>query len=387
MSRRPAAPAGVAIARALGDKPPFIAHPWPVTPYHDDYVHEYDLLQRARERAAGTVPSVRATGPLARALTAGGVSVTDGADAVVEEITLSSLLDGVETRLAGWHGPPWLKEGWFHAWLLQSSIMPAATRREAEDTFRRRTEGGGAGTAAERIDLERRLVTQAAAGCERVVLGYTVRREALDDDYSAGIENIAVDSQAGIGSPMFLRTVKLKDFRGTAGWPWASTAARARRGIRSPASRTRSGRLVWAAVGDPALLLDPDNGRFIPNRARLQRIEDAGEVPDRRARARGGALKPAGAGVTARTKLVYRVPAVEHARRQRMSAADLLYPYALGDAVERERRSRVRPRDRPRDSRHARGSWPRSGSSGWTRRSGTSPSCRSSMTSRWPRSI
>src|SRR6185295_6906791 len=152
-----------------GARAPFAAYPWPVTPYHDDYVQQYDLVERARERAPGTAPSVRATGTLARALAAGGISVSDGADAVVEEITLSSLLDGVETRLAGWHGPPWLKEGWFHAWLLQSSVMPVATRREAEDTFRRRTEGGGARTAAERITLERRLVTQAAAGCERVV--------------------------------------------------------------------------------------------------------------------------------------------------------------------------------------------------------------------------
>ena len=141
--------AGAAIVRALGDKAPFVVHPWPVTPYHDDYVQQYDLAQRARERAAGTVPSVRATGPLARALTAGGITVADGADAVVEEITLPSLLDGVETRLAGWHGPPWLKEGWFHAWLLQAPTLPAGARREAEDTFRRRTEGG-ARTAAER---------------------------------------------------------------------------------------------------------------------------------------------------------------------------------------------------------------------------------------------
>ena len=321
--------AGVAIVRALGDKPPFIAHPWPVTPYHDDYVHEYDLVQRARERAPGTVPSVRATGPLARALTAGGVSVTDGADAVVEEITLSSLLDGVETRLAGWHGPPWLKEGWFHAWLLQSSVMPAATRREADDTFRRRTEGGGARTAAERITLERRLVTQAAAGCERVVLGYTVRREALDDDYSAGIENIAVDSQAGIGSPMFLRTVKLKDFPWN-GWLAMGVDGGARAAWNPVAGFTDPvGRLVWAAVGDPALLLDPDNGRFIPNRARLQGIEDAGEVPTDALVPSGGALKPAGAGVTARTKLVYRVLLSNTHDEQKMSAADLLYPYAL----------------------------------------------------------
>ena len=320
--------AGAAIVRALGAKAPFVVHPWPVTPYHDDYVQQYDLAQRARERAAGTVPSVRATGPLARALTAGGITVADGADAVVEEITLPSLLDGVETRLAGWHGPPWLKEGWFQAWLLQAPTLPAGARREAEDALRRRTEGG-ARITAERVNLERRLVTQATAGCERVVLGYTVRREALDNDYSAGVENIAVDSQAGVGSPMFLRTVKLKDFPWN-GWLAMGVEGGARAAWNPIAGFTDPvGRLVWAAVGDPALLVDPDNARFIPNRARLQAIEDAAEVPADALVPAGGALKPAGAGLAARMKLVYRVLLSNTHDEQKMSAADLLYPYAL----------------------------------------------------------
>ena len=320
--------AGAAIVRALGARAPFVAHPWPVTPYHDDYVQQYDLAQRARERAPGTVPSVRATGTLARTLTAAGITVADGADAVVEEITLPSLLDGVETRLAGWHGPPWLKEGWFQAWLLQAPALPPEARREAEDTFRRRTEGG-VRPVAERINLERRLVAQATSGCERVVLGYTVRREALDEEYSAGVENIAVDSQAGVGSPMFLRTVKLKDFPWN-GWLAMGVEGGARAawnpvaGFSDPA-----GRLVWAAVGDPALLLDPDNARFLPNRARMQAIEDGGEVPPDALVPAGGLLKPAGPGVTARTKLVYRVLLSNFHDEQKMTGADLLYPYAL----------------------------------------------------------
>jgi len=162
-----------------------------------------------------------------------------------------------------------------------------------------------------------------------VVLGYTVRREALDEEYSAGIENIAVDSQAGVGSPMFLRTVKLKDFPWN-GWLAMGVEGGARAawnpvaGFSDPA-----GRLVWAAVGDPALLLDPDNARFIPNRARVQAIEDGGEVPPDALVPAGGMLKPAGPGVTARTKLVYRVLLSNFHDDQKMSGADLLYPYAL----------------------------------------------------------
>ena len=160
----PRCAAGAAVVRALGGTATFIAHPWPVTPYHADYVHQYDLAQRAGERAASPVPSVRAAGPLARALAGAGITVADTADAIVEEITLRSLLDGVETRLAGWHGPAWLKEGWFHAWLLQAPALSPASRRAAEETFRLRAEGAPL-AAAERINLERRLVSQATAGC------------------------------------------------------------------------------------------------------------------------------------------------------------------------------------------------------------------------------
>ena len=78
--------------------------------------------------------------------------MSDRAEAVIEEIALPSLLDGVETRLGGWHGPPWLKEGWFHAWLVQAPALPPAVRREAEETLRRRTEGA-ARTAAERSSI------------------------------------------------------------------------------------------------------------------------------------------------------------------------------------------------------------------------------------------
>jgi hypothetical protein len=320
--------AGAALGRALGARAPFVAHPWPVTPYHDDYVHQYDLVQRARERVAGVVPRVRASGPLKSALTAAGVTVAADADAAVEEVTLASLLDGAETRLAGWRGPPWLKEGWFQAWLLQAPALPAATREAAEETFRRRTDGPPL-TAAERINLERRLVTQATAGCERVVLGYTVRREALNDDYSDGIENIAVDSQAGVASPIFLRTVKLKDFPWN-GWLHVGAEGGARAAWNPIAGFTDpAGRVIWAAVGDPALLLDPDNARVVPNRVRPQSIEDGGEVPADALVPVAGELKPAGAGLAARQKIVYRVLLSNLHDGQRMSAADILYPYAF----------------------------------------------------------
>ena len=51
-------------------------------------------------------------------------------------------------------------------------------------------------------------------GCRALVVGYTMKREYFNAEFSAGIENIAFDSIAGMNSAIFLRTVKLKDF------PW-----------------------------------------------------------------------------------------------------------------------------------------------------------------------
>ena len=306
--------AGMQVARALGERAPFIVHPYPVTPLHDDYLVHADLVQKAREQAAGKAPRVRATGALAQALARTDVPTAGrDADAVLEEVELSTLLTGA---------PPWVKKGWFHAWLLQSS--PAA-RAAADDAFRRRVEGDWR-TPAERVNLERRIVAQTSSGCERVVLGYTLRREPLNNDYAEGIENVAADSQAGIASPIFIRTAKLKDFPWN-GWLRVGVLGRPRAAWNPIGGFTdAAGRLVWSAVGDDALLLDPDSARFIPNRARPAAVSEVREAPADALLP--STLTPAGAGVPARTKIVYRVLLSKTHDDQRMSVADILYPYA-----------------------------------------------------------
>src|SRR5439155_1042896 len=112
--------------------------------------------------------------------------------------------------LDGWLGPPWLKDGWFHAYLLEA---PGPARQAVEALYRRLVTGAFDSPIA-RIELERQLVSRLTAGCERVVLGYSVRREYFNAEFSQGVENIAWDSQTGFNSAIFLRTVKLKDF------PW-----------------------------------------------------------------------------------------------------------------------------------------------------------------------
>jgi hypothetical protein len=316
--------AAARLATALGERPGFVPHGYGVTPYHEDYVLHHDLAQKGRERPPGTLPRVRARGALGKTLAAAGITPAGPeADAILDEIELAPLLARAETRLAGWVGPPWLKEGWYHTWLLQSS--PAA-RATAADTFRRRTEGIWQ-TTAERVGLERRLVTQLAARCERVVLGYTLRREPLNDAYNEGVENVAADAQRGLASPIFVRTVKLKDFPWN-GWLQVGVSARPAAAWNPIAGFSDlTGQLVWAAVGDPALLVDPDNARFVANRARPMSVSDVAEAP-------ADALVPAtlrgaGAPTAARTKVVYRVLLSKSHDDRPMTVADVLYPYAF----------------------------------------------------------
>src|SRR5256886_12281836 len=107
-----------------------------------------------------------------------------------------------------------------------------------EEAFARLRAGDTSG--AERLNHERRLVSLLTRGCERVPVGYRVKREAINDDYSEGVENIGWDAQTGLGSAVFLRTGQLKDL------PWDGWV---RVGV--PA-RPAAGRDPVAGFGDDA---------------------------------------------------------------------------------------------------------------------------------------
>lgn len=254
----------------------FVFHPYPVTPYHMDYLHHADLAEAAearyrtgtgRSRGSSPVLKARAEGEVARALVPPSwrAGAKEG-DATLEEIDAGELVASHLIALNGWLGPPWVKEGWFHAYLLLREAMADATAgEEADAVIARLTRGDYAG-AVERINLERGLVRRLTRGCERMVVGYTVRRWYFNAEYSAGVENLAYDSHAGFHSPLFLRTVKLKDF------PWngwlvlgidadPSAAWNPVAGFTDPA-----GRLLWFAVGDPAALPAPYGAGWVLNR-------------------------------------------------------------------------------------------------------------------------
>jgi len=226
-----------------------VAHPYAITPYHGDYLQHWDLAQAARKAV-----ETASAGPPSRPVT-------------VEEVDLQSLLAAHAIGAGGTFAPPWLKEGWFHAYLLQApAISDPAARQAVEGLYRRLVTFAYDG-AAERADLERRLVQRLAAGCERPVLGYTVRREPFNSEFSQGIENIGWDSQRGFNSEIFVRTAKLKDFPWN-GWLKVGVAGRATAAWNPVAGFTDApGRLLWAAVGDPGLIPAPYAAGFVPHRA------------------------------------------------------------------------------------------------------------------------
>ncbi len=316
----------------------YVFHPYPVTPFHGDYLQHFDLAEKGKKALQDRPSSplgtlkVRARGALAERLVGATASKSvPGWDTTVEEVPLETMLALPRISFDGWLGPPWLKEGWFHAWLLEAGAIGAGPgKRAAEDLYQRLVTGGAAGTA-EQMDIERKLVSQLTAGCERVVAGYTVRRERFSSEFSEGVENVAHDSHDGFNSSVFVRTVKLKDFPWN-GWLRLGIATRPAAawnpigGFSDPA-----GRLIWAAVGDPAMLPSPGSATWVANRVTPAAASMATDVPvpeDALLPEPGTGLpREVGKGRTARAKLTYRVAASAFHDNSRMSAADAVYPY------------------------------------------------------------
>jgi len=291
-------------------------HPYPVTPFHAGYLHHADRAETAR---AATAPQKKVSTKL-------------------EIIDVAALMAKASVRYNGWSGPPWLRQGWFHAYLLLApAVREEATRARIENAARRLMRGDYRGLE-ERIELERSLVALLQSGCERVVLGYTVRREHYAVEYSAGVENVGYDAFDGLASAIFPRTVKLRDFPWNG---WLNVAAPA-----APSSAWNPvvggfgdpfGRLVWSALSDPAFLPSPHGNGWIENRvhASVHRGKKPLAVPE-------DALFSAGRGNTATMRIVYRVHNSAFHDGTPMSIADLLYAYAQATALARERVKGVR---------------------------------------------
>jgi hypothetical protein len=330
--------------RILGELAPgaadFVVHPYPVTPYHADYLQHFDLAQEARARLAGAAADgaavaplrIRAKGKFAQTLIpARWKAPASGWDATLEEIDLDRLAAADGSAFGGWSGPPWAKQGWYHAYRLLGDQPQESAARKLADRTGERLVTGDYREPVERINLERALVSTLVAGCGRMVVGYRVARERFNSEYFVGVENLAFDSQSGFESPVFPRTVKLKDFMWN-GW--------LRLGIKGKPSAAWNpvggmndgfGRMLWLAVGDPALLPPPHGGHWIPNRVSIGAKAGAGAVAIPRdavvPQPGTGLLQPVGPGKTAQQHVRYFVTLSLFHHGISTSVADIVYPY------------------------------------------------------------
>jgi hypothetical protein len=258
------------VMRALAAQGNFVPHPYPVTPFHGDYLHHADLAAAATARfptpetPVGDL-KVAARGSFAQSHPDWSTRDADW-DAEVTEIDAAELVASAMFAVNGWLAPPWVRTGWFHAERLLADATSEPARKQRIESDLQRLKAGDFTSLVERINLERDLVTLLTGNCRKIVAGYTVKREYVNVEFSAGIENIGYDSIAGLHSPAFVRTVKLKDF------PWNGWLALGIDG--KPAAAWNPiggmvdpfGRLMAFAVGDPALLPSPYEAGWMLNR-------------------------------------------------------------------------------------------------------------------------
>ena len=302
-------------AASVPNEPDTVAHAYPITPYHADYLGHVDRVPKPAA-LTGSAPPV---------------------DVAIEEVSVGDVMRKAGVGAGIWLAPPSAKEGWFQAYHLLRSAVGGGERGERADGLYERLLLGRFKDQAERLDLERELVAGLNEGCERGVIAYRLRREVFSDDFSNGIENIAVNSQWGFNAPIVVRTAKLKDFPWN-GWLRVGIEGEAKAAWNPVAGFTDAiGRLVWSTVGDDAYLPVTYNSRWVQNRAEVV-PDDEERKPSRSIlvpadalmpQAETGKLAPVGAGKGAMGKLVYRLSASAFQDGSEMEPADLLYPYAL----------------------------------------------------------
>jgi hypothetical protein len=258
------------VARRLAGHRDFVRHPYPVTPFHGDYLQHADLAAAAKARFADDAAPVRdlkvkASGAVAQRHPDWSAGGTDW-DVEVAEVDAAGLMDAATLATNGWLAPPWVRTGWFHAARLLADGIKDAEQKQRADADLRRLQAGNYSGLVERMNLERDLVRALTGGCGKVVAGYRVKREYVNVEYSAGIENIGYDAIDGLHSPIFIRTVKLKDFPWN-GWLTLGIGTEPAAAWNPVGGMTDPfGRLMGFTVGDPALIPSPYDAGWMLNR-------------------------------------------------------------------------------------------------------------------------
>jgi hypothetical protein len=262
-----------AIIRDMAGKAGFVLHPNPVTPWHGDYLYHVDRAEAEKTRLLGAPAAspphnlrVRAGGMLAGLVRPEWWAQGPDWDAAVEEVGAAELVAASTVSLNGWLGPAWAKTGWFHAERILGDATDDAEVRHRTEAMSQRLRTGDYRDTVERVNLERELVAALTGGCRKRVAGYTVKRQYFSAEFTNGIENIGFDSIGGLNSPIFIRTVKLKDFPWN-GWLMLGIDARPDAAWNPIAGFNDGfGRLLWSAIGDPALFSAPYDSSWMLNR-------------------------------------------------------------------------------------------------------------------------
>ena len=255
-------------------------------------------------------------------------------DAAIGTVEVAPLWVDAAMGPNGGVGAPWLKMGWHHAYRVLRDGVPDTGARQRADALHERLTAGEVAPERQRLTLERELVSTLRAGCERIIAGYTLRTEPLNADYSGGVENAAYDAQAGLGSAIFPRTVKLKDFPWN-GWLTVGVPERPAAAWNPVAGFTDpTGRLLWLTLGDPAFFPSPHGAGWVPNRVTVSSVDFGAPtlaVPEEALALEPGtgALRTVGAGRRAGARVLYRVLASRFHDDTKLEATDLLYALGL----------------------------------------------------------
>jgi hypothetical protein len=248
----------------------FTPHPYPVTPWHGDFLYHADLAAAAKARYEGGDASlgtwkVKASSRFSHDQPAWSATGADW-DIEIAEVDAAELMAAATFALNGWLAPPWLRTGWFHAERLLADAISDPALSQTAASHSRRLKAGELTGLLEHINLERELVGTLTAGCRKAVAGFTLKREYVNVEFSAGIENIGFDAIEGLRSPIFIRTVKLKDFPWN-GWLVLGTAPEPTAAWNPIGGMTDPfGRLLRSAVTDSALLPSPYESDWMINR-------------------------------------------------------------------------------------------------------------------------
>jgi hypothetical protein len=318
----------------------FVFHPYPVTPFHADYLHHLDrveaIIAAIGSTASRAVVSVRAQDQFAETIARRHWSTgADAADLSMAAVPIEDVFAAGGVELDGRLLPPWIREGWFHAYQVLAAGLEADERAAADLAYEPLIRGQ-ARSLTEHVDLERRLLAALTGSCRQLMAGYVPRTEYFNDRYPEGAENVGHDALSGLNASIFIRTVKLKDY------PWNG---KLHLGVHDPSQAAWNpvggftdamGRLIFSAVGDPAMIPVPGNASWMPNRVQPEVSRFVGQsgglkVPPDAVRPQpgSGALERVGERAFASAKVVYEVVASPFEDGSEMGVADLLYPYSF----------------------------------------------------------